>query len=367
MLRPSSSWGGGDEGLSNRIMTIHCQQLVPQRIHGDTMLEQYIYFNRSTTKTLTARCEPGRTMEIVIAQFWNSNVGDSSADVEVEFSGVQPQLSTFGSGIVVEAKQGFARVDVSAPWGAASQALSPSAKLTHLERAVLPTRYSIVPSTEATLQTPFSRNAPTVGGHPVFILNLEYTFKVNTPASYTLHAGELSQVLYENPYGSQLRVVYDANNRTVGVTDAKAGEYSTEKLEKGTYTVRMAMRHTNPERLEDAKDTVLKLRSKLSTPVSLKCYNSLSEMLSNSPVQKVSILGGETRAFFFAAPALDTKKKFGDDACSGTTLVGSCTWLASSKSHPDSVPVRAFICAVEEKAAVDAVVEAQEAKAKKAH
>jgi tripeptidyl-peptidase-2 len=125
MLRPSSSWGGGDEGLSNRIMTIHCQQLVPQRIHGDTMLEQYIYFNRSTTKTLTARCEPGRTMEIVIAQFWNSNVGDSSADVEVEFSGVQPQLSTFGSGIVVEAKQGFARVDVSAPWGAASQALSP--------------------------------------------------------------------------------------------------------------------------------------------------------------------------------------------------------------------------------------------------
>jgi hypothetical protein len=124
-LRPSTTWGGGDGGANDRVLVVHCLQLVPQLLHRDCSVDQYLWFNRTTTKSLTARCEPGRTMELVVAQFWNSTEGDCSADVEVEFSGVKPHVSTFGDGIVVEAKQGFARVDVTAPAGAGPQIVAP--------------------------------------------------------------------------------------------------------------------------------------------------------------------------------------------------------------------------------------------------
>jgi YD repeat-containing protein len=62
----------------------------------------------------------------------------------------------------------------------------------------------------------------------------------------------MSELLYENPFGSQMRVVHDANGRIVGSADTWGGSYPTEKLEKGTYTVRMALRHTDVAALERA-------------------------------------------------------------------------------------------------------------------
>lgn len=250
-FRPGGSWGGGDNGANNRIMVVHCQQLVPQRAHRDSMLEKYFYFSRDTVVSEhTGRCYGGYTMEVVMAQFWNSSVGDSSLDAEVEFSGVSPHVTAFDGGITLEAKQGFARVDVTAPLGSGKQLLTPKAEVTHLERALHPLRYSIAPVEESTKETPLTRNAPTADGHPVYVLNLEYSFKVASAATYAVHAGALSEVLYENPFGSQMRVIYDANNRIVGTPDAWANANPTEKLEKGTYTVRVAIRHPNPSTLE---------------------------------------------------------------------------------------------------------------------
>jgi hypothetical protein len=57
-----------------------------------------------------------------------------------------------------------------------------AAKLTHLERALHPVRYSISPVVEKTTQTPVSREVPTVGGHPLYVLQLEYSFKVAVPS-----------------------------------------------------------------------------------------------------------------------------------------------------------------------------------------
>ena len=54
------------------------------------------------------------------------------------------------------------------------------------------------------------------------LLLARYTFKVASPAAYAVHAGAVSEALYENPFGAQMRIVYDANNRIVGATDAWA-------------------------------------------------------------------------------------------------------------------------------------------------
>ena len=73
---------------------------------------------------------PSHTHSLLLADVCPpASIGDSSADVEVEFSGVQPAVSSFDSAITVEAKQGYARVDVSAPHGAAAQLLTPKVRL----------------------------------------------------------------------------------------------------------------------------------------------------------------------------------------------------------------------------------------------
>ena len=403
-FRPGGSWGGGDNGANNRIMVVHCQQLVPQRAHRDSMLEKYFYFSRDTVVSEhTGRCYGGYTMEVVLAQFWNSSVGDSSLDAEVEFSGISPHVTAFDGGITLEAKQGFARVDVTAPLGSGKQLLTPKAEVTHLERALHPLRYSIAPVEESTSETPLTRNAPTADGHPVYVLNLEYSFKVASAATYAVHAGALSEVLYENPFGSQMRVVYDANNRIVGTPDAWADANPTEKLEKGTYSVRVAIRHPDPSTLEGLflmlhatllcfeemqatpvalfaaevtliprcvnflagmKSLVLKLRSSLPKPISLRCYASLPQLLGASgPVSKEPIVGGQTVPFFFQAPTMDAKA-LGEDVADGSALVGTCKWLASAEEHPDATSLRVIVCGVAKKPAAEAAAEAQETKAK---
>ena len=254
-LRGAGSWGGGDNGANNRMLVLHCQQLVPQRAHRDSMMEKYLWFNRTTSKQFVGQCFPGFAMEVVVAQFNTSNVGDSSADVIVEFAGVHPHVSSFNAGVTLESEQGFTRLDVTAPYGATPQYLSPKVDLTHFEQQIHPEQYSICSSTERTSETPFSRNAPTADGKPVYVMTLKYSFTVDVAAPYSIHAGAVSEILYENPFGAQMRVIYDSNNRQVGATDALANSYPTEKLEKGKYTIRLALRHPDVSKLEGKRKT----------------------------------------------------------------------------------------------------------------
>lgn len=362
-FRPGGSWGGGDGGANNRIMVVHCQQLVPQRAHRDSMLEKYFRFNRdSGLVEFSDRCYGNRTMDITLAQFWNSSVGDSSALVDIEFAGVEPAVSSFDSAVTLEAKQGFVRVDVTAPRNAAKQTVQPTAKLTHLERAIHPVSYEILPVVESTTQTPVSRNAPTVDGTPVYALHLEYNFKVAVAGEHSIHAGAVSEVLYENPFGSQMRIVYDSNNRVVGAMDAWGGNNPTGKLEKGSYTVRLALRHTSLSLLESSKSLVLKVRSSLTKPVSLSCFTSIPNLLQSSGAgAKTQIVGGDTVPVFFKAPSVSAKA-LGADASSGTTLTGSCTWISGGK--PDKFNLRVVVCNVAAQAPVEKTAAAQEKRAK---
>ena len=48
----------------------------------------------------------------------------------------------------------------------------------------------------------------------------------------------MSDLLYENPYGSQLWLLYDSNKQLVGAGDAYPERYTT-KVEKGDYTLKL--------------------------------------------------------------------------------------------------------------------------------
>ena len=53
-----------------------------------------------------------------------------------------------------------------------------------------------------------------------------------------VNAHLMSDLLYENPYGSQLWLLYDSNKQLVGAGDAYPERYTT-KVEKGDYTLKL--------------------------------------------------------------------------------------------------------------------------------
>ena len=96
--------------------------------------------------------------------------------------------------------------------------------------------------------------APSLSSPPHILTFLSFLhFSSPSPASFLSHlpclpqnrgcdlranARLMSDLLYENPYGSQLWLLYDSNKQLVGAGDAYPERYTT-KVEKGDYTLKL--------------------------------------------------------------------------------------------------------------------------------
>ena len=70
-----------------------------------------------------------------------------------------------------------------------------------------------------------------------FLSNLPCLLQ-NRGCDLRANARLMSDLLYENPYGSQLWLLYDSNKQLVGAGDAYPERYTT-KVEKGDYTLKL--------------------------------------------------------------------------------------------------------------------------------
>lgn len=74
-------------------------------------------------------------------------------------------------------------------------------------------------------------------------------------------------MLYESPYDAQFIIVSDSWKRSVGYSDAFP---ESLKLGKGTFTVRLQVRHDSSDALDLLKGLPLVLKRKLASEV--RCY-----------------------------------------------------------------------------------------------
>ncbi len=77
------------------------------------------------------------------------------------------------------------------------------------------------------------------------------------------------QVLYESRFDAQFIIISDGFKRSVGYSDAFPANI---KLEKGSYTLRLQVRHDSVAVLEPLKGMALTLERKLASSVLFACY-----------------------------------------------------------------------------------------------
>lgn len=200
----------------------------------------------------------GVTMELVIAQYWSS-LGASEVTFGLSFHGIVPQprqLCLVGGDVI-------ARVDLTTPLRA--EEVHPAASLEILRKPIRPAEFQIRPLHERDVL---------IDGRQSYEMILVYNFKFPEGAvELSPRAPVLNDLLYENPYESQLWMIFDQYKRHLATGDVFAEKV---KLSKGSYTLRLQVRHDSIEMLEKLQDMVLNLDFKLKDKVTLSCHPDIT-------------------------------------------------------------------------------------------
>lgn len=248
---------------------------------------------------------------------------------KVDFYGV---TSTASSSLCVSATSRIQRVDLSANLRDAS--VKP--------KATLKTWCSLhLPGKDAKVTTPprDRLNTRREVGHGK-AMTLSYSFAVygTKPSKVSFHPeAPICDLLYENPFESQLVTVFDANGKTVHYSDAWPEHY-VGSLKPGKYAVKLDLRHRDAGVLEKAKNATMTIRRNLSQSIAVPVHKTLAAAISGSSWGSRAVLlkKGASLPLFVGLPSDVSKsvaKEFGQvnakDAVAHS-LLGEMTFLASS-------------------------------------
>ena len=158
------------------------------------------------------------------------------------------------------------RVEVATPLQ--YEKLAPSAKLTRVRRLVKPTSSKI---------TQLAEDRDGFGEDRQFhLLELSYPIDQKSGGSVTPSFAKTGDLLYDSEYGGHVWAIFEKNGRRVATDDIWPDAVS---LGKGSYTLKLWLRHDNRSKLESLKSSVMSLDRSLGSPVSLSVYATLIDAM----------------------------------------------------------------------------------------
>ena len=330
---------------SVRIYAVHLLQLVKDSRYTDYEKRAYLHMNKGEVAERSHPVYPGVLMELAIEQYWSS-LGSGRISIEVEFRGIfcyNKELTMFGG-------HSFDRFDVESPFG--KEVLLPTAKLQNWQHFLRPNSTKMAPiDVERDLLS---------DARQIFEMHISYNLSLADTYDVTLMSPYLNDSLYESAFHSQLICVFDKNNCRVAISDYRP---APNKLEKGSYTVTLMLRHHNLVLLETMKSWPLIANLKLKTPLTVNVYSSSENAACGGSQLKERILrAGVSCPIFLRLP---DSAKLPKTAKPGDVLTGSITFGkqnsdASGKSYrPGGFPLKFVVCA-HASASTDTTLKAKE-------
>jgi tripeptidyl-peptidase-2 len=307
-----------DKDASPRLVVLHCLQLLPHSPYSENEKERMLNLLPGQMSVTSVPVHGGVVCELAIARYWSA-VGLTTVEVDVDFRGVSPiknQLQMFSGGGGVSVRVESLLKDES---------VSPSASLT---KWLTPIR----PKTTGLISALGERDVWPTGNKKIYQLLLTYEFDQSEAGSFRPRVPSLQEYLYESAYESQLVMIFDPNKKLIGIADAFRQE--EVKTPKGKITLRLQVRHDQPDMLSKLKDQVIWIERKISKEISLSTYASKEAMMTESKAfVKRSLQKGTSLVAFFAEPAADKLPK---GSKSGDVLVGTVNYESSDGNLPGS-------------------------------
>jgi len=286
------------EADASRLLVVHGQQLVPGRHFKEDNFEDWIRMEPAGTVARSFKVDGGRTLELVLAQYWSS-LGTSTFEAELTFHGIRPRNEP----VHFDGADLLTYVDLEVPFG--RERLDPGAEVDTLRRRLRPTAFDLRAGDPERDMLP--------RGRLIHEAVLTYTLALAAPARVQPRSFQgIYEDLYES-WSSALWMVFDENKRRVGT--GPLGDEKPLALEKGTYTLRLHLRHEDPARLEAVRDAILYLDLKLDGPVKLPIYPSGQALLDGGPrFAARDVQAGDRVRLYVAPPGPDALPKLAEPA-----------------------------------------------------
>ena len=266
----------------------------------------------------------GVTLELVLTRFW-STLGDVSCDVTIHFKGLTPSTTTLS---MTSGEQISNLVTLSAELGTVTAA--PAGKLDKWLTTVMPNGPGKV--------TPLGERDVLPSGTPLYQMILEYTFEQPIHTAVTPRWRILNGLLYDSPFHSQFYMIYNTRKVLMACGDTYP---ESCKLDKGTYTVRLQVRHESPVVLEGMNELPMLLERSLESALKLTCHKSQADASLGIALPDMPIYRGTSQSLFWKGPA-----KLPKFVTTGDVLSGAVTYLkkdssrSGSGTRPGGFPVR---------------------------
>ncbi|CAL5321714.1 unnamed protein product [Camellia sinensis] len=274
--------------------------------------ESVITFSSPSTKSFAFPVEGGRTMELVIAQFWSSGIGSHEATVvefEIGFHGININKEE----VVLDGSDAPARIDAEALLS--SEKLAPAAILSKIR---IP--YRPIDAKLCTLPTDRDKLP---SGKQILALTLTYKFKLEDGAEVKPQIPLLNNRIYDNKFESQFYMISNSNKRVYTMGDVYP---NSTKLPKGEYNLQLYLRHDNVQYLEKMKQLVLFIDRNLVDKeiIRLSFYSQPDgPVMGNGSFKSSVLVPGVKEAFYVGPP---TKDKLPKNSPEGSVLLGAISY-----------------------------------------
>lgn len=304
-----------DTDSSSRLVVLHSLQLLPHAAYRDAEVQKYFNLLPSKSTVTSIRVHSRYTCEVDLARYWSA-IGSTGVEVQIEFRGFRaiPDSVHLTSGAGGECVRVFSDLK--------DDSIAPSAKLTKWK---MPVR----PKAEGVVSPLGDRDVFATTEKRIYQLLLTYEFSQEEAGSFTPRAPTLQGVLYESAYESQLMLIFDDDKKYLGVADAWPSEV---KAPKGNVTIRLQVRHDDPEMLEKLKDMTVWIERKLEKDIALSVYSSRESMLTGkNAMNKRTLRKGTSAPVFFAEPPVS---KIPSGCKAGDILLGTAYYGSGDSTLP---------------------------------
>ncbi|KAL3990463.1 Tripeptidyl peptidase II family protein [Acanthocheilonema viteae] len=235
----------------------HIVQLLPDTAYRSTEFHKIISLEQNQEEQFAVALRGGRTMELCITKWW-SNLGEAIVEAELVFHGVVPSPTVLNM-FSTETPFHFT--------------ICNSMMRFEDVRPAITFRYICQPfrPAEAKVQ-PLGVRDLFFTGLQTFRLLLTYNFSLQKATDAYVELPGITDYLYESAFDDVHIMIFSTTKQYIGSSAPYPDRYPL-KLEKGEYRVRVQIRHEDASLLEKYRETVLILRLKLASAISLDCFS----------------------------------------------------------------------------------------------